>query len=128
MAECQRVSARQWRWAVAGAAVAAGVAAALGAWLGPNVVGYFGATAVTAALPLVMRNHPKACARTCYVVGVGLLIWSLLGAMIGMLWFIPAALLLLVAAFADADNRPGARFAVITPLAAIAAVAAMAHL
>ncbi|MFD5736230.1 hypothetical protein ACFWIY_25960 [Streptomyces sioyaensis] len=110
---------------MAGAAVAAGVAAALLAWFGFILVEWYVATGATAAVPLMMRNHAKVFTRTCYVVGVGLLIWSVLGAMFLMLWFLPAALLLLVAAFADAGNRPGAWFAAITPLAAVAAAVAM---
>ncbi|MFD7612446.1 hypothetical protein [Streptomyces sp. NPDC059828] len=128
MAGCQSVSARQWAWGLAGAVAAAVAAAALGIWFGSDLVGWFVGTGATAAVPLVMRSHRKAYARTCYVMGVALLIWSFLGAMFLMLWFVPAALLLLVAAFVDADNRPSSRFVVFTPLAGIATVAAMALL
>ncbi|MFD5428014.1 hypothetical protein [Streptomyces sp. NPDC127084] len=116
--------------------MAAVTAGALGTWLaleletgsGRELVGVYAATGVTAVIPLMMRNRPKACARACYVVGAGLLAWSVLLAMFLMLWFLPAALFLLVAAFVDAGNRPGTRFAVLTPLTVIAAITAMTYL
>ncbi|MEU2156424.1 hypothetical protein ABZ532_15625 [Streptomyces sp. NPDC019396] len=136
MVASQRVAALQWKWAVGGAVVAAVTAAALGMWLvleldtrsGRELVWWYAATGGMAAIPLVMRDHPKACARACYVVGAGLMAWSVLLAMFLMLWFLPAALFLLIAAFVDTGNRPGARFAVLTPLAAIAALTAMTYL
>ncbi|MGR4878108.1 hypothetical protein ACIPUC_01550 [Streptomyces sp. LARHCF249] len=39
-----------------------------------------------------MRDQPKVFARACLVVGAGLLAWALIGAVIGMFLFIPAAL------------------------------------
>ncbi|MFF4085063.1 hypothetical protein ACFYZN_37520 [Streptomyces sp. NPDC001777] len=52
-----------------------------------------------------------------------MLAWALVGAVIGMFLFVPAALLLLVAAFVDAGNRPGAWFAVTMPITAVTAFA-----
>jgi hypothetical protein len=46
--------------------------------------------------------------------------WALAGAVVGTFVFVPTALLLLVAAFVDAGNRPGGWFAATTPLAATA--------
>ncbi|MFI1647331.1 hypothetical protein ACH4XT_10390 [Streptomyces avidinii] len=114
--ECQGVSARQWAWAVAGL-VAAGGAAVLGLLLSVFLAGLFIVSAAAAAVPLLAREQPKAFARTCLVIGTGLLAWALIGAVIGMFLFLPAALSLLVAAFVDSDNRPGAWFAVTVPLA-----------
>ncbi|MFF8259159.1 hypothetical protein [Streptomyces virginiae] len=37
-----------------------------------------------------------------------LLGWSLVAAVLGIIFFLPAAVLLLIAAFADSGNRPGA--------------------
>ncbi|MER7000561.1 hypothetical protein [Streptomyces sp. NPDC000410] len=119
--EHQRVSARQWGWAVAGA-VAAGIAAALGIAIGPFLAGLFVISAVTAAVPLAAREQPRIFARACLVVGAILLAWALIGMIIGMFLFIPAALLLFVAAFADAGNRPGVWLTVIAPIAAATAV------
>ncbi|MFF1963746.1 hypothetical protein ACFVW5_09040 [Streptomyces sp. NPDC058232] len=91
--------------------------------IAPFLAWLFVVSAVPAAVPLLMREHAKACARACLVIGIGMLTWALIGAVIGMFLFIPAALLLLVAAFVDASNRPGAWFAVTMPIAAAAAFA-----
>ncbi|MFI9805775.1 hypothetical protein ACIHEJ_15655 [Streptomyces sp. NPDC052301] len=115
----QGVSARQWGWAVAGA-VAAGAAMVLGLLISPFVVGLFLVGAVAAAVPLLMRAAPRAFARLCLAIGAFLLAWALIGAVIGMFLFLPAALSLLVAAFVEAGNRPGARWAVTVALAAAA--------
>ncbi|MEU9081394.1 hypothetical protein [Streptomyces sp. NPDC048357] len=123
MDEDQSVAGRQWRWALAGV-VAAGIAAALGLAMGPYLGGYFVLSAGAAAFPLLMRDWPKGFSRACLAAGAGLLAWSLIGAVIGMFLFVPAALLLFVAAFAGNGNRPGAWPALAAPLAAVAAVAA----
>ncbi|MFE5633927.1 hypothetical protein [Streptomyces sp. NPDC056543] len=110
------VSARQQAWAVAGV-VAAGVALVLGLLLSVFLAGLFVVSAAAACVPLLVRERPKVFARACLVIGTGLLVWALIGAVIGMFLFIPAALLLLVAAFVDADNRPGAWCVVTAALA-----------
>ncbi|MEU6988735.1 hypothetical protein ABZ946_35925 [Streptomyces sp. NPDC046324] len=125
MEECQGVSARQEAWAVAGV-VAAGGASVLGLLLAPFLAGVVVVSAAAAAVPLLVREQPKVCARACLVIGTGLLVWALIGAVIGMFLFLPAALLLLVAAFVDADNRPGAWCAVTVPLAGALAFALIA--
>ncbi|MFC9816566.1 hypothetical protein ACFVJM_31405 [Streptomyces virginiae] len=117
------MSARQWRWALA-AVVTAGLVAAFGLVIGPYLAGLFIISAAVVAVPLSMRDRPKLFARACLVVGVGLLAWAMIGAVIGMFLFVPAALLLLVAAFAAAGNRPGAWLAVTAPIAAATVVAA----
>ncbi|MFD9408105.1 hypothetical protein ACFWBN_13960 [Streptomyces sp. NPDC059989] len=121
VAERQGVSAQQRGWAVAAAVVAGGVAV-FGLLISTFLGAYFVLCAGVVAVPLLLRGQPKAFARTCLVVGVGLLGWGLIGALIGMFLFLPAALLLLAAAFVDPGNRPGARWAVVTPLAVAAAV------
>ncbi|MFD9366275.1 hypothetical protein ACFWA6_01015 [Streptomyces sp. NPDC060020] len=123
MDEDQSVAGLQWRLAVA-AVVAAGIAAALGLAMGPYLGGYFVLSAGAAALPLLMRDWPKGFSRVCLAAGAGLLAWSLIGAVIGMFLFVPAALLLFFAAFSGDGNRPGAWPALAAPVAAVAAVAA----
>ncbi|MFJ9443402.1 hypothetical protein ACIRRH_16240 [Kitasatospora sp. NPDC101235] len=127
MTEYRRVPACQWGWAVA-----AVVVAVIGAGLGIAVATYFGAlfaiTAMVAASPLALRESPKTFARVCLSVGTGLLVWALIGIIVGMFVFIPAALLLFVASFAARGNRPGAWFALAVPLAGAAAVVAFVAL
>ncbi|MFG2874651.1 hypothetical protein ACGFYU_06515 [Streptomyces sp. NPDC048337] len=115
------MSARQWAWAVAGVVVAVCVAvyALMFPW---HLPGFFVVSAVAAAPPLFLRHRPKAFARVCVAMGVGLLAWGLIGALVGLFLFHPAALLLLVAAFVDAANRPGAWWPVGTAVTAAAAV------
>ncbi|MFF9982340.1 hypothetical protein [Streptomyces erythrochromogenes] len=117
------MTAGQWRWAWA-ALVAAVVAAALGLVMGPYLAPLFIMSAAVVAVPLALRNQPESFAGSCLLIGVSLLAWAMIGAVIGMVLFIPAALLLLVAAFAAAGNRPGAWLAVTAPIVAVAAVAA----
>ncbi|MEU7603581.1 hypothetical protein [Streptomyces sp. NPDC041003] len=106
------------------AVVAAGVVAAFGLVMGPYLAAFFIISAGAVAVPLLMRDQPKLFARACLVVGLGLLAWAMIGAVIGMILFIPPALLLLVAAFAGAGNRPGAWLAVTAPIVAAVVVAA----
>lgn len=87
--ESQRVSARQWGWALA-AVVAAALVTAFGLVMGPYLAGLFIISAAAVAVPLMMRNQPKSFARACLLVGVGLLAWAMIGAVIGMFLFIPA--------------------------------------
>ncbi|MFF3863333.1 hypothetical protein [Streptomyces sp. NPDC002209] len=105
--ECQGVPARQLRWAVAGVVVA-GILGVFGLVVAPFLAHFLFLSAAAAALPLVVRDWPKVFSGACLVVGVGLLAWAVIGAAIGMFVFIPVALLLLVAAFADGGVRPGA--------------------
>ncbi|WP_328786583.1 MULTISPECIES: hypothetical protein [unclassified Streptomyces] len=58
---------------------------------------------------------------------MGLLAWAVIGAAVGMFLFIPVALLLLVAAFAGDGVRPSGWLVVITPIAAVTAVAVFVH-
>ncbi|GAA0274717.1 hypothetical protein GCM10010302_10390 [Streptomyces polychromogenes] len=125
MAEQRKVSGRQRGWAVAGALAAWG---AVAGWLarGTEPDGVFVAfvvTAVAATVPLLLQDGPRTFARACLVSGLVLLVWGPLGASIGAFWFTPAAFLLLVAAFVDAGNRPGAWFSVIAPFAAVVVTA-----
>ncbi|MFJ4336862.1 hypothetical protein [Streptomyces sp. NPDC088915] len=117
--EGRQVSARQRSWIVAGVA-AAGCAVFLGFLIGPLLGGHFLISGWVTIPPLFLRDQPGACARACLLIGTGLLAWSLIGAVLCMFLFLPAALLLLVAAFVDPGNRPGARWAVATPLAVAA--------
>ncbi len=116
------MSGVQWGCALA-ALVTAGVLTALG--LVTPLGGVFLGTAVAIAVPLLpLRDQPKAFARACLVIGVGLLGWALVGAVIGMFLFVPTALLLIGAAFAEPGNRPGRWWVAVTPVAVAAAVAA----
>lgn len=56
-----------------------------------------------------------------------MLAWAVIGAAVGMFLFIPVALLLLVAAFAGDGVRPSGWLVVITPIAAVTAVAVFVH-
>ncbi|MFF3216473.1 hypothetical protein ACFYYB_38370 [Streptomyces sp. NPDC002886] len=125
MGESRRVAGGQWAWGVAGI-VAAGIAAALGIAMSQLLGGFFFTTALVTAAPLLMRGAPKAFARTCLLIGTGLIAWSVIGVLIGMFFFLPAAVLLLAAAFVDPGNRPGLRFAVASPLAVLGAFALIA--
>ncbi|MCX5406366.1 hypothetical protein OHA37_21130 [Streptomyces sp. NBC_00335] len=125
MEESQKVSGQQWAWGVAGVA-AAGAAAVLGIAMSQLLGGFFFTTAIVTAAPLLMRGGPKAFARTCLLIGSGLIAWSVIGALIGMFFFLPAAVLLLIAAFVDPQNRPGTRFSVAAPLMAAASFALIA--
>ncbi|MGW6391444.1 hypothetical protein ACWFR1_13285 [Streptomyces sp. NPDC055103] len=108
------------------AVVAAGGAVLLGLMFAALLAWLFVVSAVVASVPLWSREQPKVFARACLVIGTGLLAWSLIGAVIGMFLFLPAALLLLVAAFVDADNRPGAWWAVAVPATVALAFALIA--
>ncbi|WP_148086916.1 hypothetical protein [Streptomyces sp. PanSC19] len=119
------MSARQRAWIVAGV-VTAGLAAALGLLIAPLSGGSFLMTALVAVTPLLMQDHPKACARTCLVIGSALLAWAVIGAVIGMFLFAPAALLLVIAPFVDPGNRHGPWFSAIAPVVTAAAIALIA--
>ncbi|MEU1285439.1 hypothetical protein [Kitasatospora sp. NPDC005856] len=121
------MSSCQWGWAVA-AVVAAVLATGLGTVLAGPFAGLFVITAIAAFFPLAARESPRSFARACLVVGTGLLAWAVIGTIVGMFLFIPAGLLLIVATFADRDNRPGARFALTVPLVAAVVAAAVVTL
>ncbi len=100
----ERVAARQFGWAVA-----AVVTMVPGLFALPSTLaGLFLLTAIPVVIPLTQRGAPQLFARCCLVIGVVLLGWSVVAAVLGMIFFLPAALLLLIAAFADSGNRPGA--------------------
>lgn len=124
--ECQTVPARQLRWAVAGIAVA-GILGAFGFVVAPYLAHFFFLSAAAAALPFLVRDWPKVFAGACLVVGMGLLAWAVIGAAVGMFLFIPVALLLFVAAFADDGVRLSGWLVVITPIAAVTAVPVFVH-
>ncbi|MGW9447945.1 hypothetical protein [Streptomyces sp. NPDC055632] len=117
------MSARQRAWVVASVA-AAGCAVFLGFLIGPYLALFFLISGCVTIPPLFMRDQPEACARACLLIGTGLLAWSLVAAVLCVFLFLPAALLLLVAAFVDPANRPGAGWTVTTPLA-VAALSAL---
>lgn len=121
MEERQRVAGLQWGWAVA-AAVAAGLVVPIGFLIAPLLAGLFVFSAAPVAIPLSMRGLPKEFGTACLLVGAVLLAWSLLGAGVGMFLFIPAALLLFIAAFSGPGNRPRAWLAVTAPLVVAAIV------
>ncbi|WP_371677945.1 hypothetical protein [Streptomyces sp. NBC_01276] len=119
------MSARQRGWAVAGA---------LAAW-GPVVLWFargiepnrafvvFVVTAIAATVPLLLQDGPLTFARACLVSGLFLAAWGPLAPRHGMYRFAPAALLLLVAAYGHAGNRPGPWFSVIAPFTAVVVTA-----
>ncbi|MEW2588493.1 hypothetical protein [Streptomyces virginiae] len=108
----KRVARWQWGWAVAAAATAAWGTATMLYHLGqggyiPASPSAFVLTTLATSMPLVMRGAPRAFTRCCLVIGLALLVWALVGAMIGMFVFLPAAVLLLIASFAGPRNQPG---------------------
>ncbi|WP_327179431.1 hypothetical protein OG599_31895 [Streptomyces sp. NBC_01335] len=88
------------------AAAAAIPALAIG--LPTGLAATFLLTALPVAVPLMLRNDPRPFAWASLVVGSGLLAWAVVGVLLGMFLFVPTALMLLAAAFLDADTRPGA--------------------
>ncbi|KOG35636.1 MULTISPECIES: hypothetical protein [Streptomyces] len=70
--------------------------------------GMFLLTAMPVAIPLFLRREPQSFAWASLIIGTGLLAWAVVGLLIGMFFFIPAAVLLTTAAFVDPRTRPGA--------------------
>ncbi|HEY9372710.1 hypothetical protein [Streptomyces sp.] len=119
--------ARQKAFVVA-AVVAAGLAVGLSLVYAPLLVALNVGTAGVTAMPLMVRDEPKIFARACLVIGSGLVVWGLIGAILGMFLFLPAALLLLIASFVNPGNRPGVWFTALTPVAAAALFASIVAL
>ncbi|MFG2328824.1 hypothetical protein ACGFMM_04290 [Streptomyces sp. NPDC048604] len=115
--DVDRGARRQTAFAGA-AAVTAGLVVLLSFAIAPLLAGHFIGTAAVAAVPLLLREAPKAFARACLAVGAGLAVWGMIGAPIGMFLFLPTALLLLITPFVNPGNRPGVWFTVLTPVAA----------
>ncbi|MEV4426940.1 hypothetical protein AB0K23_16455 [Streptomyces sp. NPDC049602] len=70
--------------------------------------GIFLLTAMPVAIPLFLRREPQFFAWACLIIGTGLLTWAVVGAILAIFLFAPAALMLQTAAFVDPDTRPGA--------------------
>lgn len=126
MAEDRKVSAWQRRWAVTGALTTWGTMAWLltahSAGQGMSFLAYvIGAPAAT--VPILVQDAPRTFARACLVGGLGLFTWALVSYAPGILLFVPAALMLLVAAFVGAENRPGGWFSLIAPFTAVVVTA-----
>ncbi|KAF0646796.1 hypothetical protein K701_26695 [Streptomyces fradiae ATCC 10745 = DSM 40063] len=62
-------------------------------------------TAAPVAAPLLLARWPFAFAWTCLLLGAGLCVWAFIGAMGGMSFFLPTAMLLLIAP--AVGPRPG---------------------
>ncbi|MFJ8164861.1 hypothetical protein ACIRBY_28600 [Streptomyces sp. NPDC096136] len=125
MSEHRKVSVRQRGWAAAGALAAWGAVASLIVHEAQpdRLFAVFAVTAIATTLPMLLQDGPRTFARACLVIGLGLLTFGLAAAALGMFLFVPAALLLLVAAFANPGNRPGPWFSVIAPFTAVVAAA-----
>ncbi|OKJ99575.1 hypothetical protein AMK26_26485 [Streptomyces sp. CB03234] len=90
----------RWQRALAASAVLATVPALL--WtMHSHVFALHVLTALSVAVPLFLPHRPVAFTRACLIVGLALLPWGVLGLFLAMFLFWPAALLLLLAAFAD---------------------------
>ncbi|MFD8014256.1 hypothetical protein [Streptomyces sp. NPDC058955] len=91
-------------------AVAAAVSLlpALAIGLPSGLGGLYFLAALPVALPFFLRRAPRAFARACLVVGTVLSVWVVVGFVVGMFLLVPAAALLLTAAFLDPWTRPGA--------------------
>ncbi|MDT9686156.1 hypothetical protein RND61_29420 [Streptomyces sp. TRM76323] len=59
--------------------------------------GLFLLTALPVPLPLLLGRYPRAFSWTCFLLGLALCLWVLVGAMAGTALFLPAAVLLLIA-------------------------------
>lgn len=81
---------------------------ALAVGLPSGVAGIFLLTAMPVAIPLSLRREPQSFARASIIIGTGLLAWAVVGLVLGIFLFIPAALMLLAAAFVGPRTRPGA--------------------
>ncbi|MFF5896169.1 hypothetical protein ACFY8O_09640 [Streptomyces argenteolus] len=81
----------------------------LGVALSTPLASHFLVTALPALCPLYLLHRRRSFVRACLVIGSGMLAWSLAGFLLGMFLFIPTAVLLLVAAFADRSTRLGLR-------------------
>ncbi|MEX0172199.1 hypothetical protein [Streptomyces sp. LMG1-1-1.1] len=91
-------------------AVAAAVSTLPGLAIGlpTPLAGIFLLTAMPVAIPLFLRREPQNFAWGSLIIGTGLLAWTVVGLILGMFLFMPAALLLTTAAFVDPRTRPGA--------------------
>ncbi|WP_228973817.1 hypothetical protein [Streptomyces sp. DH12] len=59
--------------------------------------GLFLVTALPVAVPLLLLRHRRAFAWTCALLGFALAVWGFVGAMAGMFFFLPSAVLLMIA-------------------------------
>ncbi|MFE5732032.1 hypothetical protein ACFQ7A_14155 [Streptomyces sp. NPDC056528] len=93
-------------------------------WTDEGYVGLFPvlATVGLTAVPLLLHARPQAFGRCAGLVAAPLLVWSFVGAMIGMFLFLPSALQLLLAAGADPRRRPTAAGAMAGAGLALSAV------
>ncbi|MFD3353223.1 hypothetical protein [Streptomyces fradiae] len=105
-------AATRTRTRVHGLQYAVAVLAALGAagpclllLTDPHMSGLALATAAPVAVPLLLARWPMAFAWTCLLLGAVLCLWAYVGAMAGMIAFLPAAMLLLIAP--AVGPRPG---------------------
>ncbi|WP_158822077.1 hypothetical protein [Streptomyces sp. NRRL F-5727] len=80
---------------------------ALAIGLPSGLGGIFLLTATPVSLPLFLRRSPQAFAWASLIIGTGLLAWAVVGLIVGLFLFIPAALMLQASAFVDARTRPG---------------------
>lgn len=63
-------------------------------------------TGASIAAPFLCLRRPKHFVRACVMVGLVLIGWGVLGVFLGMFLFWPAAVLLLLAGFANPQRRP----------------------
>ncbi|MFE7793755.1 hypothetical protein [Streptomyces sp. NPDC057460] len=63
-------------------------------------------TAMPVTVPIFLQRRPESFNRACAIVGLMLVVWAVLGVLLGMFLFLPSALLLVLAAFADPRRRP----------------------
>lgn len=76
--------------------------------LGTALAALFVLTFASVTVPLFMRREPRVFSRSCTVLGLALVAWSVVGVMLGMFLFLPAAVLLMLAAGAGPRRSPGA--------------------
>ncbi|MFB9601617.1 hypothetical protein ACFFTQ_01345 [Streptomyces roseofulvus] len=68
------------------------------------------------ALPFFLRRTPHPFAWACLVAGTTVSVWAVVGFVVGMFLCVPAAVLLLIAAFLDPSTRPGTWGALAVPV------------
>ncbi|MFF8264262.1 hypothetical protein [Streptomyces virginiae] len=77
-------------------------------WPGHGLLPLAFATAAVVAVPLLLHARPSGFGWAIGIISALLLPWSVIGAMAGMVLFLPSVLQLLLAAGADPRRRPTA--------------------
>ncbi|WP_330330097.1 hypothetical protein OHS33_10370 [Streptomyces sp. NBC_00536] len=93
----------------------------MGEWGQPATWGVL-VTTVPILAPSFLGHRRAAFVGACQAIGAALILWSVAGCSLGGVFFLPAALLLLLAAVADPRRRPVGAWAACVPGALLTAV------